>query len=144
MQQWYFVRTSRFECISRLRAKVVLYVRNKSLTRTRRTSYAQVASSAQVVYVRNKSLMRKSRIFYAKLLTGRTSRTTYVRRLLQAISTNQQEFSEQIKILTLSFPFLYLSSLASWHAVNRARPHDSVVTGPRKRQASLHPSVLKT
>ena len=105
-----------------LTRKVVLYVHNKSLTRTRCTSYTYVTSSAQVVYVRNKSLTRKSRIFYAKPLTGRTSRTTYARRSLQAISTNQQDFSK--KGSNPFFTFLFLSSLASWPAVNRASPHD--------------------
>ena len=86
--------------------------------------------------------MRKSPIFYAKSLTGRTCRTIYVRSRYKKFQQINKIFSKK-KILTLSFTFLYLPSLASC-AVNRSSPHDPVVTGPRKGQAHQHPSVSKT
>ena len=143
-QQSYFVHTSRFERISRSHAKYVLYVRNKLLTCTRRTLYAQVASSAKVVYLRNKSFTQKSRIFYAKPLIVHTSRTIYVHSRYKRVQQINKFFKKKKKkILTISFPFLYLPSLASC-TVNRSSPHNPVVTGPIKCQAHQHPSVSKT
>ena len=74
--------------ISRLRAQVVLYVRNKSL-------YAQQS------YILRKVAYRAHKPYNLRTLS------------LQAILTNRKDFSKKIKILTLSFPFLPLSTLAS-------------------------------
>ena len=108
--------------ISRLRAKVVLYVRNKSL-------YAQKS------YILRKVAYRAHKPYNLRMLS------------LQVILTNQQMFSKKYIYIYNnnkdSNPFLHLPSLTSC-AVNRQSPYDPVVTHSRKGLAHLLLSVSKT
>ena len=142
----YLVRTSRFERISRLRAKDIPSTHkslraHKSLTRKSRTfTYALSRLRAKTYHVRTKSprahksykyaisRLRAQVVLYVRIKSLYAQKSYILRKVayrahkpynlrtlsLQAILTNRQYFSKKKKKnLTLSFPFLHLSTLAS-------------------------------
>ena len=85
---------------------------------------------------------RTSCIFYAKSLTGRTSRTIYVRSRYKRFQQINKIFSKKIKDSNPFFSFLVpsITSIMRSKQVKSARPsHD----GPKKRSGTSAPISLE-